>query len=129
MSRRLDPCHAPSSFQPPINRNGILASHVEKLDISADLRQSIIDNPVSARAGLSPEVLSRVIAGYHAGFRTTFIILASLAAFAFFVALALMSHRDLHRDDDAKLKAEGKEFAMGTRGVQKEEQPVTNKEP
>ncbi|KAJ7835560.1 MFS drug transporter [Mycena olivaceomarginata] len=109
--------------------NGILASHVEKLDISADLRQSIIDNPVSARAGLSPEVLSRVIAGYHAGFRTTFIILASLAAFAFFVALALMSHRDLHRDDDAKLKAEGKEFAMGTRGVQKEEQPVTNKEP
>ncbi|KAJ6577921.1 putative MFS drug transporter [Mycena capillaripes] len=95
--------------------NGILASYVSKLDISAELRQSIIDNPVSARAGLSPEVLARVVAGYHEGFRTTFIILAALAAFAFVVALALMSHQDLHRDDDAKLKAEGEAFVMGTR--------------
>ncbi|KAF7335534.1 Efflux pump FUS6 [Mycena venus] len=97
--------------------NGILASYVDKLDISVELRRSIIDNPVSARSELSPEVLSRVIAGYHEGFRTTFIILASLAAFAFVVALALMSHRDLHRDDDAKLKAEGEAFAMGTHNL------------
>ncbi|KAJ7505632.1 cephamycin export protein cmcT [Mycena galericulata] len=95
--------------------NSILRNYVSKLDISADLRRSIVDNPVSARSGLSPEVLSRVIAGYHKGFRTTFIILASLAAFAFFVALALMSHQELHRDDDARLKAEGEAFVMGTR--------------
>ncbi|KAJ7503361.1 cephamycin export protein cmcT [Mycena galericulata] len=95
--------------------NSILQNYVSKLDISADLRRSIVDNPVSARSGLSPEVLSRVIAGYHKGFRTTFIILASLAAFAFFVALALMSHQELHRDDDARLKAEGEAFVMGTR--------------
>ncbi|KAJ6477656.1 major facilitator superfamily domain-containing protein [Mycena sanguinolenta] len=95
--------------------NGVLASYVDKLDITPDLRRAIIDNPVSARSELSPEVLSRVIAGYHEGFRTTFIILASLAAFAFFVAFALMTHQDLHRDDDAKLKEEGKAFAMGTR--------------
>ncbi|KAF8168672.1 MFS drug transporter [Mycena galopus ATCC 62051] len=101
--------------------NGVLASYVEELNIGADLRRSIIDNPVSARSGLPPDVLARVIAGYHAGFRTTFIILASLAAFAFVIALALMSHQDLHRDDDAKLKAEGKAFAMGTR-VQNAEQ-------
>jgi hypothetical protein len=101
-------------------------SYVSKLDISEELRRSIIDNPVSARSGLSPEVLSRVIAGYHEGFRTTFIILASLAAFAFVVALALMSHQDLHRDDDATLKAEGEAFVMGIR-VQKEEQ-AANKE-
>ncbi|KAJ7921389.1 MFS drug transporter [Mycena leptocephala] len=106
--------------------NGILVSYVSKLDISEELRRSIIDNPVSARSGLSPEVLSRVIAGYHEGFRTTFIILASLAAFAFVVALALMSHQDLHRDDDATLKAEGEAFIMGIR-VQKEEQ-AANKE-
>ncbi|KAJ7732120.1 putative MFS transporter [Mycena metata] len=97
-----------------------------KLDISPELRHSIINNPVSARSGLSPEVLSSVIAGYHEGFRTTFIILASLAAFAFFVAFALMTHRDLHREDDAKLKAEGQAFVMGTR-VQSDS--PANKEP
>ncbi|KAJ7116710.1 putative MFS drug transporter [Mycena epipterygia] len=95
--------------------NGILESYVSQLDISTDLQRSIINNPVSARPGLSPEVLSHVVAGYHAGFRTTFIILASLAAFAFVVALALMSHQDLHREDDARLKAEGEAFVMGTR--------------
>ncbi|KAJ7470927.1 major facilitator superfamily domain-containing protein [Mycena latifolia] len=101
--------------------NGILENYVSKLDISPELRRSIVDNPVSARSGLSPDVLARVIAGYHAGFRTTFIILASLAGFAFFVALALMSHRDLHREDDAKLKAEGKAFVMGPRGQENEQ--------
>ncbi|KAJ7082899.1 MFS drug transporter [Mycena belliarum] len=94
--------------------NGVLSSYVSKLDISPELRQSIIDNPVAARSVLSPEALSRVIAGYHAGFRTTFIILASMAAFSFFVAFALMTHLDLHREDDAKLKAEGEAFVMGT---------------
>ncbi|KAJ7683216.1 cephamycin export protein cmcT [Mycena rosella] len=44
--------------------NGILESYVSTLDISPELRRSIIDNPVSARSGLSPEVFlasSRVI--------------------------------------------------------------------
>ncbi|KAJ6627673.1 putative MFS drug transporter [Mycena sp. CBHHK59/15] len=95
--------------------NGILASYVDTLDLSAESRQSIINNPVSARPQLTPEILARVIAGYHKGFRTTFIILASLAAFAFFTAVALMSHQDLHREDDAKLKAEGEAFIMRTR--------------
>ncbi|KAJ7187820.1 MFS drug transporter [Mycena filopes] len=108
--------------------NTILETHVSRLDISPELRRSIIDNPVSARAGLSPKVLSGVIAGYHEGFRTTFIILASLAAFAFFVALALMTHQDLNREDDAKLKVEGKAFVMGTR-VQSAREPPANKEP
>ncbi|KAK6992446.1 major facilitator superfamily domain-containing protein [Favolaschia claudopus] len=103
--------------------NGILASHVNKLNISEELRRSIIDNPVAARSELSPEVLSLVVAGYHEGFRTTFIILASLAAFAFVVALALMTHKDLHREDDARLKAEGKVFVMDGR-VKEEGQPA-----
>ncbi|KAJ7122550.1 major facilitator superfamily domain-containing protein [Mycena crocata] len=107
--------------------NAILESHVNKLNISPELRRTIIDNPVSVRSELSPEVLSRVIAAYHEGFRTTFIILASMAAFSFVVAAALMSHRDLHRDDDAKLKAEGEAFVMGARGENKENPP--SKEP
>jgi hypothetical protein len=92
------------------------------IDISAELRHSIVDNPVSARSTLAPEVLAVVVAGYHRGFRVTFIILASLAAFSFFVALALMSHQDLHREDDVKLKAEGEAFVNGLERAKDREQ-------
>ncbi|KAF7327302.1 Efflux pump FUS6 [Mycena kentingensis (nom. inval.)] len=99
--------------------NGILQAHLEHVDITPALRREILDNPVLARTSgkLSPAIMAQVIAGYHAGFRATFIILASLAAASFFVALTLMSHRDLHRDDDARLKAEG-EAAFARAGDQ-----------
>ncbi|KAF7289343.1 Efflux pump FUS6 [Mycena indigotica] len=89
--------------------NSVLESHLNRLNISPQLRRDILDNPVSARTSghLAPDVLSQVVVGYHAGFRITFIILATMAAISFFVALTLMTHRDLHREDDARLKAEG----------------------
>lgn len=45
---------------------------------------------------------------YQRGFRIVFIIGASLAALAFFLAMALMPQVELNRADDARLKEEGK---------------------
>ncbi|KAJ6560968.1 major facilitator superfamily domain-containing protein [Mycena sp. CBHHK59/15] len=93
--------------------NTLLASHLSHVDIPSALRKSILDNPVAARSSLPPELLAAVVAGYHTGFRATFILLAALAAAAFFVALVLMTHRDLHRADDGQLKAAGEAFVKG----------------
>lgn len=49
---------------------------------------------------------------YQRGFRIVFIIGASLAALAFFLAVALMPQVELNRADDEKLKEEGKRRAL-----------------
>lgn len=49
-----------------------------------------------------------LIPAYKRGFRIIFLIGAALAAFAFCLAFVLMPQVGLKREDDEKLKAEGK---------------------
>ncbi|KAF5379537.1 hypothetical protein D9615_006544 [Tricholomella constricta] len=106
--------------------NNVLSSHLKRIDLSDEERKRILDHPELARQ-LSPTVYAQVLAGYRKGFRLVFIILASLAVFAFVTAFFLMPHRDLDRPDDKKLKEEGKEFVARLKGkkeiIPKEESP------
>ncbi|CAO1627955.1 unnamed protein product [Parajaminaea phylloscopi] len=52
---------------------------------------------------------------YIAGFRYSFYLLASLAAVSFVVTLFLLRQQDLDRDDDASLKARGKQEVSSAR--------------
>lgn len=49
-----------------------------------------------------------IIPAYRKGFRTIFLVGASLASFAFVVAFFMIPHVELSRPDDARLKAEAK---------------------
>lgn len=53
---------------------------------------------------------------YKNGFRIVFIIGAALAAFAFVAAWYTMPQVELKREDDEKLKEEGKARAKGAKG-------------
>lgn len=54
-----------------------------------------------------------LIPAYQDGFRIVFIIGATLAALAFFLAFGLMPQVGLKREDDEKLKEEGKRWIRG----------------
>ncbi|TKX23168.1 MFS transporter-like protein 77 [Elsinoe australis] len=56
------------------------------------------------------EVRAAVVEGYKSGFRVIFISLAGLAGFAAVLAAVLMPHVSLVREDDERLKAEGRKF-------------------
>jgi hypothetical protein len=71
---------------------------------------NIINNPAEARSTLTGKDLDAFVTGYHQGFRIVFIMLATLAAIAFFLALSLLTNIELRRPDDEKMKAAGKAF-------------------
>ncbi|EUC60516.1 transmembrane protein, putative, partial [Rhizoctonia solani AG-3 Rhs1AP] len=74
-----------------------------------EARKAILNDPISARHTLDADTLAIVIDGYRLGFRTLFIVCASLTAFAFFATLFLMPHISLKREDDKALKVQAKE--------------------
>ncbi|QRW26721.1 major facilitator superfamily transporter [Rhizoctonia solani] len=92
--------------------NNVLSNHIVKVlgpSLSDEARKAILNDPISARHTLDAETLAIVIDGYRLGFRTLFIVCASLTAFAFFTTLFLIPHISLRRDDDKALKAQAKE--------------------
>ncbi|KAF8672813.1 mfs drug transporter [Rhizoctonia solani] len=92
--------------------NNVLSNHIIKVlgpSLSDEARKAILNDPISARHTLDAETLAIVIDGYRLGFRTLFIVCASLTAFAFFTTLFLIPHISLRRDDDKALKAQAKE--------------------
>ncbi|EKM52155.1 uncharacterized protein PHACADRAFT_262666 [Phanerochaete carnosa HHB-10118-sp] len=95
--------------------NNVLSSRLHALPssiISPEQLRAIVNNPVETVYSLSDPLRADVIDGYRQGFRDVFIVLASLAAFSFFVAAALLKHRKLDRDDDKELKEQGKQFVQ-----------------
>ncbi|CAE6483487.1 unnamed protein product [Rhizoctonia solani] len=91
--------------------NNVLSNHLVKVlgsSISDEARKAILNDPISARHTLDADTLATVIDGYRLGFRTLFIVCASLTAFAFFATLSLMPHISLKRDDDQALKQQAK---------------------
>ncbi|GAW01212.1 MFS general substrate transporter [Lentinula edodes] len=92
--------------------NSLLASMIE-ISLSPSTITTILNDPsVLARAssiGLPDEQALHVLEhGYEAGFKTFFIINASLGVMATIVSATMVKHKELSRDDDEKLKNEAK---------------------
>ncbi|CEJ55374.1 Putative Permeases of the major facilitator superfamily [Penicillium brasilianum] len=98
-------------------KNNIVASSILVLDLTQSESRSLLSSPQSYLSGLSENdakhVRSVLIPAYKKGFRVIFVIGAALAAFSFFLAFWLMPQVGLRRDDDEKLKGEGKKRING----------------
>lgn len=85
---------------------------LQPLGWSAISIRDALGNPaeVSADGGnpIDQERLAQLRAAYVRGFHANFYLLAALAAFSFFVTVALLRHSQLDREDDKDLKAQGK---------------------
>lgn len=103
------------------SRLGALPSSV----LTPDQMRTIINNPVDALNALSPALQDDVIDAYRRGFRIVFILLAALATFSFFVALAFLKQKKLDRDDDKDLKEQGKQFVAGLKAAKASRNPQT----
>lgn len=95
------------------DRNNIVANSFSSAGVDPAVGKKIITNPESYFASVSPEEANHmrgiIIPAYRKGFRTIFLVGASLAALAFVVAFFMIPHVELSRPDDARLKAEAKE--------------------
>ncbi|OQE39325.1 hypothetical protein PENCOP_c007G07256 [Penicillium coprophilum] len=97
--------------------NNILASSISNLGLDESQSRSLLSSPQSYLSKLSAEDAEHVrgvlTPAYQKGFRIIFIIGASLATFAFFLAVWLMPQVGLNRADDQALKEEGKKRLNG----------------
>lgn len=97
--------------------NNVVASSISVLDLDQSQSRSLLSSPQSYLGSLSSDdakhIRSVLIPAYQKGFRIIFVIGAALAAFAFFLACWLMPQVTLKRDDDEKLKEEGKKRING----------------
>ncbi|KAL1988615.1 hypothetical protein VTN96DRAFT_9010 [Rasamsonia emersonii] len=86
------------------------------LTLTTSQIQTLLTSPQTYLSTLPPEEATAIrtvlMPAYQRGFRIVFIIGASLAALAFFLAVALMPQVELNRADDEKLKEEGKRRAL-----------------
>ncbi|KAF8918676.1 cephamycin export protein cmcT [Mucidula mucida] len=88
----------------------VFLSNLRKLDLDQAMFDSLAQDPLAARSiGADAALLARLVDGYRKGFRIVFIILASMAAFAFVISMFLMTHSTLKREDDDRLKREAME--------------------
>ncbi|KAM4054579.1 major facilitator superfamily protein [Hirsutella rhossiliensis] len=92
--------------------NNILASDLSSLALDQASTKTLLGDPQRFLTTVSPEEAERIrsilIPAYRQGFRVIFLVGASLAVLAFFLALLLMPQVELTRPDDAKLKEEGR---------------------
>ncbi|KAF9014727.1 cephamycin export protein cmcT [Hymenopellis radicata] len=88
----------------------VFLSNLRKLDLDQAVYDALAQDPLAARSiGAESALLVSIVDGYRKGFRIVFIILASLAAFAFVISMLLMTHSTLKREDDERLKREAME--------------------
>ncbi|EXF74805.1 multidrug resistance protein fnx1 [Colletotrichum fioriniae PJ7] len=92
--------------------NNILASNIASLGLGDDESRKLLANPQQVLSSL-PQVEAQrlraaILPGYRRAFRIIFLVMAGLAAVAFFVAFFLMPQVELSRPDDAKLKEEAR---------------------
>ncbi|KAI1080697.1 MFS general substrate transporter [Whalleya microplaca] len=92
--------------------NNIISNSLSSLEIDDTSLKDLLSSPQSYLSGLSrteaQRVRSALVPAYRNAFRVIFVVGASLAAIAFFVALFLMPQVELNRPDDEKLKEEGR---------------------
>lgn len=109
--------------------NNVLRVAVDGLGYGEDETRTILSSPqrfVNERTGVeADQVRAAILPAYQEGFRVIFLVGASLAAFAFVLSFFLMPHIELNKPDDAKLKAEGKEWQKSR--IAKKEEEVSEK--
>ncbi|KAF7798836.1 hypothetical protein EIP86_010062 [Pleurotus ostreatoroseus] len=101
--------------------NNSLRHSMTALQLPSSTIDSIIDDPtiLGARVsnssstafqslGISSAAANRILDGYESGFRTVFIMNASLAAIATIVSIVMIHHKELTRPDEERLRAEAR---------------------
>ncbi|BCR87150.1 putative MFS drug transporter [Aspergillus chevalieri] len=93
--------------------NNLISSSISSLGLSSAETRSFLASPTNYLSKLPADeaehARSLIIPAYRKGFRIIFIIGAALSAFAFVLAVVLMPQVALNRDDDKKLKEEGRQ--------------------
>jgi hypothetical protein len=90
-----------------INSNNTLRSSMTSLSLPEELIKTVIDDPTRlsdpSSLNLSVEQATIILEdGYTKGFRSVFLLNASLSAFATVVSIVMIKHKDLNRDDHLK---------------------------
>src|ERR1700735_498958 len=90
---------------------------MHKLSLPSALMNTIINNPSSLASpstlGIPSSTATIILEnGYTKGFRTVFILHASLAAIATIASIGMIKHKDLTRGDEEQLKCQGNELAV-----------------
>ncbi|KAH8430008.1 putative MFS drug transporter [Aspergillus melleus] len=97
--------------------NNLISSAVSSLGLSDSEKRSFLSSPQNYLSQLpakeADHARSLLIPAYQKGFRIIFIIGAALSALAFALAAWLMPQVSLNRDDDEKLKQEGRDRIKG----------------
>ncbi|KAJ5509180.1 hypothetical protein N7527_011323 [Penicillium freii] len=105
--------------------NNIVSSSISVLNLDESQSRSLLSSPQNYLSKLSAEDAEHVrdvlTPAYQKGFRIIFIVGASLATFAFFLAVWLMPQVGLNRADDQVLKEEGKKRLNGELDEEKRE--------
>ncbi|KAJ5977392.1 hypothetical protein N7501_000734 [Penicillium viridicatum] len=105
--------------------NNIVSSSISVLNLDESQSRSLLSSPQNYLSKLSAEDAEHVrdvlTPAYQKGFRIIFIVGASLATFAFFLAVWLMPQVGLNRADDQALKEEGKKRLNGELDEEKRE--------
>ncbi|KAF9445948.1 MFS general substrate transporter [Macrolepiota fuliginosa MF-IS2] len=94
--------------------NNTLRSSMQSLSLPEEVIKRVIDDPSllsnPSSINISVEQAMTILdQGYTKGFRSVFILNASLSAVATVASILLIKHKDLTRDDDAKLREKGRE--------------------
>lgn len=93
--------------------NNLISSSISSLGLTSEETRSFLASPTNYLSKLPADeaehARSLIIPAYRKGFRIIFIIGAALSALAFVLAVVLMPQVTLNRDDDKKLKEEGKQ--------------------
>ncbi|KAL5355915.1 major facilitator superfamily domain-containing protein [Aspergillus floccosus] len=109
--------------------NNVIGSSISSLGLSDSEQRAFLSSPQNYLSKLpvdeAEQARALLIPAYKRGFRIIFLIGAALAAFAFVLAFVLMPQVGLKRDDDEKLKAEGRMRVKGEIGQGDVEQEST----
>lgn len=89
--------------------NNIIRSSISGFRLSEAAIQGVLDQPETALEILSnQQVRAALVPAYQRGFRIVFLVCAALAALSTVLAFWLMPQIKLDREDDEKLKEEGR---------------------
>jgi hypothetical protein len=93
-----------------------MGSVLRRLALPPALIYTIINDPSLLASPSTLEISSSTVSiileeGYTRGFRTLFILNASLGVIATIISITMIKHKDLARGDEEELKRQGKELA------------------
>ena len=100
-----------------------------KLALPSALMSNIIDNPSSLASpstlGIPSSTAGIILEnGYAKGFRTVFILNASLSAVATIASVMMIKHHDLTRGDEEQLKRQADELAVSAATAAEKSSPT-----